>query len=240
MTVRALIEALDRFDLSGNRPIADFLCREYLPTQTDLPPIFNRDDPYYRKYDLVSTIYRLSALLGWIELYRIDPEFMSCVPAERVSFETAFNRIRTILSGDSDAVARMEGGSSSNFAVWKGDGVILADDQRAIGERMLSVADDKGRVAGYASFAESLFRYPSCSRPEQEPGEGKYHDRPQDHWVWNATSFVVGIGDTTGPDFRVVRLRLLVGVLRELLSKLLPVELQNGLAVVQVPWYLRE
>src|SRR5690606_29575350 len=34
------------------------------------------NDPYYRRYKLESTIYRLCALLGWFELYRQDVVFL--------------------------------------------------------------------------------------------------------------------------------------------------------------------
>ncbi len=226
LAARALIEALARFRLDGTRPVADFLSRDYLVAQPKQPSAFDRGAAYYRKYDLVSTVYRLCAFLGWMELYRIDPEFMSGRPDERASFEAAFSRIRTILADEIEAIPSDGADAAPPAANSTGDGVILADDQRAIGERMLTEASDKipRAVVGYARFAETLFRFPGRHDPQQSPDEGEHPELPQDHWVWNATSFIVGIGDTTGPDRRVWRLRVLVATLRGVLPSLLAVE----------------
>jgi hypothetical protein len=232
LAVRALIEALTRFRLDGGTPVADFLSRDHLVAQPKQLPVFDRKSPYYLKYDLVSTVYRLCALLGWIELYRIDPEFLSGVADERASFEAAFSRIRTILADDLEAIASPALAEDRPEGPPSGDGVVLADDQRAIGEKMLTAPTEKVArvVVGYAHFAEFLFRFPGRHGPEQAAGEGEHPDLFQDHWVWNATSFIVGIGDTAGPDGRVWRLRALLATLRELMPKLLPEELRNGLA----------
>jgi hypothetical protein len=95
------------------------------------------------------------------------------------------------------------------------DGLILDDDQRAIGEKMLEKDKDApAAVIGYASFCERLFRI-----PKREDPVGNY-DWSQNYWIWNATRFVVELGGKLAPDFKRERVRKVIVQLDDL-SKVL-------------------
>jgi hypothetical protein len=72
--VRDLATTLQNLRLEENRPV-DFLQERFFIEQPQRPHVFSRSDPYYQKYDFVNLVYRLCAVLGWMELYRGDPTF---------------------------------------------------------------------------------------------------------------------------------------------------------------------
>lgn len=196
LAVDSLDAALGRMNLDDLVHPPAFLRRDLLPSQPPQPATFNRNDPYYKKYDLVSSIYRLCAMLGWIELYRTDPAFLNGPKMERETIQSTFQDITGILREDyKEEKARLLAQHPAN-GFWR-DGAILEDDQRAIGERMLTTPDKDTppTVIGYAKFCEDLFGYPDVDKPAQDPGKKPKDNKPQDHWIWNATSFVVGMGD---------------------------------------------
>src|SRR6266481_4298374 len=55
---------------------AEYLASSLLSQTPSQMRVAWADDPYYRRYKLESTIYRLCALLGWFELYRQEVVFL--------------------------------------------------------------------------------------------------------------------------------------------------------------------
>jgi hypothetical protein len=189
----------------------DFLQEDFLVQQPERPQTFNRSDPYYQKYDFVNLVYRLCAVLGWMELYRVDPTFLNGPAKDKKRIEEGFRAIRKALSadfGEEKKALPVPGDGTSSWA----DGVILDDDQRAIGETMLTPATDNAppAVFGYGAFCVSLFRFAKK--------EGKtIHVGDQNFWIWNATRFIVDMGPASpNTDFRRQRLAKVLSALRDL------------------------
>jgi hypothetical protein len=177
-----------------------FLDEQLIYSQPPRPTSGSRSDPYYLKYDLVNTVYRLCAFLGWMELYRRDPSFLSGPFRERVKIEIGFDQIRRALAGSlTSGTARLA------------YGFILEDDQRAIGEQMFGRRREATSVIGYAQFCERLFRTPSPEDPIKPDNA-----RSQNYWIWNATRFLIELGKYSDPDVA----RLWIEHVRDALSRL--------------------
>ncbi|MBE7159443.1 MAG: hypothetical protein INR62_13600 [Rhodospirillales bacterium] len=172
-----LRRTLTELNLGGGNALP-FLNAEFLVSQPPRPTDFSPNDPYYQKYDLVNLIYRLCALLGWMELYRNDPSFLNGPSVDRNRLEKSFGNIRKAFSQCDKTVNQ------------GADGVILEDDQRASGEMMLTPAtkDTPPAVLGYGAFCSNLFKFARWDENHRlQTGE-------QNFWIWNATRFVVDMG----------------------------------------------
>jgi len=189
-----------------------FLNEDFLYGQPARPAVPTRDDPYYQKYDLVDTVYRLCALFGWMEFYRRDPSFLNGPTKEKTAIEQHFRGIRKAF-GDEFSDEKRKAGVN-----WI-DGFILEDDQRAIGETMLETdKESRGSIMGYGAFCGRLFRI-----PKREDPIGNY-ESSQNYWVWNATRFIVELGrKETTADFRRERIKKVIAELDEL-SRVLDTE----------------
>lgn len=66
------IELCTRFTRICHKDPPDFLQSSLLNTIPEGPTLNSAADPHYRRYTLISTVYRLCAFLGWVELYRQD------------------------------------------------------------------------------------------------------------------------------------------------------------------------
>ena len=208
LSVSELRSALTNIDSANPFP-PDFIQEDLLYTQPPRPPTFSPNDPYYQKYYLVDSVYRVCALLGWMELYRRDPSFLSGPSAEKERLEYSFRRIRDALGDELTGEKQRKKGTKE----WV-DGLILMDDQRAIGEKMLE-KDAPGVVIGYAAFCERLFRIPRRIDPV-----GNY-ESSQNYWVWNATRFIVELRQTQlAPDFKRERIKKVLFELDVLLKAL--------------------
>jgi hypothetical protein len=201
-----LSATLESLGLNDNCPL-EFLQECFLIYQPERPHTFSRSDAYYQKYYLVNLVYRLCAVLGWMELYRVDSSFLRGPAADKRKLETSFFAIRKALSADSarEMAVVVPGDQASPWT----DGVILDDDQRAIGETMLTAAtkDTPPVVFGYGAFCVSLFRF-------AKPEGSKILVGDQNFWIWNATRFIVDMGGA--PPDRDLRRRRLTKVLSEL------------------------
>ncbi len=181
--------------------------------QPPRPGSYSPDDPYYQKYDLVDTIYRVCAVLGWMELYRRDPTFLSGPPDEKGRIEQCFRDIRAAF-GDPFTDEKQH---LTSHGEWL-DGLILDDDQRAIGEKMLQKdGDSPAAVLGYAIFCEQLFRLP---HPEDPVGN---YVGSQNYWIWNATKFLLELRQPkAAPDFKRQRIKKVIAQLDNLSAVLQP------------------
>jgi hypothetical protein len=110
-------------------------------------------DPYYQRYRLVSTVFRLCAFLGWLELYRQELTFLdSGQERTNMALEQALEKIR----GD---LADGQLNDAEDFMRWS-DRLIFREEQRAIGESMI-IRDPNPVIMGYAKF-HALFERASA------------------------------------------------------------------------------
>lgn len=156
----------------------------------------NIDDKYFQKYKLVSTVYRMCAFLGWLELYRQDVVFLRNGEDEHtIKLEDCITAIRSDLADGQHNAA-------SDWSVWR-DTLIFREELRAIGESMIDCKGSSKSVIGYASFNEMI-----------EVQDGRYS-----RWIGAVTNFLLDL-ETSGKDFRKVRLQRLIVHLIDLLELL--------------------
>lgn len=146
-------------------------------------------DLYYQRYKFVSTIYRLSGWLGWVELYRQEVAFLDS-GNQKVNrdFELHLEAIRSCLAdghlNDAD-----------DWLAWE-DSLIFREEQRAVGEYMIDTS--KKSILGYGSFCERFITGTS------ESGS---------NWIKVVTDFLTDmrpVADQKRLDFRRARCLLLV------------------------------
>lgn len=104
---------------------------------------------------LNTTLFRLAQYFGWTEILRRDIQFLSFPEAEET------RRVAHLQWGIAKCFLSDDYGPA--LMIW-------ADEQRAIGERMIAEADGKVLCMGYASFREqcdALFG-PLCDRLRKE------------------------------------------------------------------------
>lgn len=139
------------------------------------------DDPYFQRYRLISTVYRLCALLGWLELYRQEVTFLD-TGRQRVNkrLEEELEQIRSALAD----------GQLNKAPDWKdwSDRLIFREEQRAIGEGMITGVNPRV-VIGYSAF-RALFE-------QADANEELW-------WIPVAYTFLLDLDDTK--DFRRPRL----------------------------------
>jgi hypothetical protein len=152
-TYRAYRDPIVLSGLELRRRIDD-LCRDYPPDYLDSEVLAisdidfesnSTDDPHFRRYRLISTVYRFCAFLGWLELYRQDLVFLD--PGQQSKnrrFEEALARLR----GD---LADGHLNKANDWHIWR-DRLIFREEQRAIGEAMITTVAGRRVVIGYGEF----------------------------------------------------------------------------------------
>jgi len=152
----------------------------------------NIEDAYFQRYRLVSTAYRLSAFLGWIELYRQEITFLHPGNKRRAkALEVAIGRVRSDLADGQ--INRAE-----DWQKWR-DMLIFREELRAIGESLIVGGGSARSVMGYGLYCEHL---------ESESLN------PVQRWSRVVLNFYLEL-ETTGKDFRQVRLqRMLVHLIK--------------------------
>jgi len=178
---------------------AEFLDSSILTISAPSRPTLNSAaDPYFKRYRLVSTVYRLCAFLGWIELYRQETTYLEPEGRSRTrDLERAIFAIRSDLADGQLNTAK-------DWPTWH-DALIFREEQRAIGESMIVSAGQTRTIMGYAKFAES---YPSSGTLSEE------------RWFTRAAAFLLDLKRTK--DFRQQRLQRLVVHLTNLAELLAP------------------
>ncbi|HSF90534.1 MAG TPA: hypothetical protein VLA46_14015 [Saprospiraceae bacterium] len=102
-------------------------------------------DEHYLRYKLISTCYRMSALLGWLELYRQEITFLRSSNTKRnKELETCLDKLKNVLAD----------GHIIQFDDWQdwGDYLIFREEQRAIGEFMIVNKGDSKGVMGFLKY----------------------------------------------------------------------------------------
>ncbi len=142
------------------------------------------DDAHFQQYKLVSTAYRLSAFLGWLELYRQEITFLHPGHNRHIkSLETIIGKFRSDLAD----------GQHNTFDDWHEwrDTLIFREEQRAIGESLIESRDKTRTVIGYGRY---------CEQREAESLN------PIKRWSPIVLNFYLDL-ETNGKDFRQIRLQ---------------------------------
>jgi hypothetical protein len=153
------------------------------------------DDPYYQRYKLESTFYRLCALFGWFELYRQEVVFLRSSKAKHNrKLEAAIDAIRDVIA---DGQINVDGVDSK-------DRLIFREEQRAIGAMMITSAGATRTIMGYGEFSELL--------REKVPSH-------QYRWIRVASDYLLDFSPDP-PTFRVIRMKALYVHLVNLIAAL--------------------
>lgn len=107
------------------------------------------DDPYFQRYKLVSTAYRLSAFMAWVELYRQEITFLHPGNnAHALRLEAAVELIRSDLADGQLNLAE-------DWEKWR-DILVFREELRAIGESLIESRGSTRTVMGYGRYCEQL------------------------------------------------------------------------------------
>lgn len=184
------------------------ICREY-PTNFLTSELYNvfptkallnsSDDEYYRKYKFVSSVYRLCAFLGWLELYRQEIVFLdSGHHGKNVKFTNSISNIRSDLADG-------HLNKAANWEEWS-DYLLFREELRAIGEAMIFVDQTNQRtVIGYRRFSEIFLTDSDAHRKT---------------WLKTAALFLLDVPNSKACNFRLIRLQRLFIHLVDLLVAL--------------------
>ncbi len=148
-------------------------------------------DPYFRKYKLISTLYRICAFLGWLELYRQELTFYDATENCHTS------RVDETLSAIRSDFADGHLNDAADWYYWR-DTLVFREELRAVGESMIENTGSNRSIVGYGRFVE-LINSDSANATKS--------------WSQVVLNFVVDL-EEGGKDFRKVRLeRVLLHIL---------------------------
>ena len=151
-------------------------------------------DPYFQRYKLVSTAYRLSAFMGWVELYRQELTFLHPGNnAHAIKLERAVGHIRSDLADG-------QLNHAEDWDKWR-DTLVFREELRAIGESLIETRGSARTVMGYGRYCENL----ESTTPNAVL-----------RWSPVVLNFLLQL-ETNGKDFRQVRLKRLFVHLVELI-----------------------
>lgn len=186
------IELCNRLTVICDEYPPDFLDASLLASSLDEPAVNSAADPHFKKYRLVSTVYRLCAFLGWVELYRQDTTYLETADG------SAGRRVdRAIYAVRSD-LADGQLNKALDWQKWH-DVLVFREEQRAIGESMIVTVGEVRTVMGYAEFSD-LF---SATSPSSRA-----------RWIHSAAAFL--LDPRRAKDFRHTRMQRLIVHLVEL------------------------
>lgn len=186
--ILSLIELLLRMREIIYGQIGDFLDTQLLATDPPNMLENHSGDHYFRRYKLISSIYRLCALLGWLELYRREVTFLDS------GHHQTNARFERLVRGMRSALADGQLNLADDWRDWQ-DSLIFREEQRAIGETMIHA--DENRVIGYSTFHEQ-FQLDETQQPNR--------------WIMVAANFLIGFqgANSLRKDFRRARCMLLM------------------------------
>jgi hypothetical protein len=173
-----------------------FLRRTLLNSRPESLRLNSAEDEYFQRYKFVSTVYRLCAFLGWIELYRQDVTFLD---GGRRGANRRFTEALQAFQAD---LADGQLNNASDWFSWQ-DLLIFREEQRAIGDAMIRSIGQSRSVAGYGAFCAIL-----------ESGTASMDGR----WINSAVNFLADLHDTK--DFRRNRLHRMTVHLIDLIERL--------------------
>jgi hypothetical protein len=152
-------------------------------------------DPYFQRYKLTTTLYRLSAFAAWVELYRQDLTYLH---SGNSSCAQEFERAVSLILGD---LADGQLNQAGDWQEWR-DAMIFREELRAIGESLIEDRGTSRTVMGYGRYCEDL--------ESDSPN-------PVQRWSPVVLNFILHL-ESTGKDFRVTRFKRLLVHLVELMQ----------------------
>lgn len=152
------------------------------------------DDPYFRRYKLVSTGYRLSSFLAWVELYRQELTFLH--PGAN-AHAADLERVVALIRSD---LADGQINQAEDWSTWR-DTLVFREELRAIGESLIETRGSARTVMGYGRYCEQL--------------ESATSNAVQ-RWTPVVLNFLLNL-EPSGKDFRRTRLKRLFVHLVELM-----------------------
>ena len=188
--VSRIVEILDHYP-----PI--YLREEVLKSRAEKQVINSIQDHYFQYYKFVSTKYRLSAFLAWIELYRQELTHLHSGNSQHAKkLELVVHQLRSDLADG-------QLNKASDWAEWK-DNLLFREELRAIGESLIETRGTVRTVMGYGHYCEQL----ELSAPNTVQ-----------RWSFVVHNFFVEL-QANGKDFRQIRLKRLLVHLIELIRLL--------------------
>ncbi|MCA0033785.1 hypothetical protein [Mesorhizobium sp. B263B2A] len=140
-------------------------------------------DPYYQRYKFVSTMYRLCAFLGWLELYRQELTFYQASRNRHTA------KVEKSLSAIRSDLADGHINTASDWDDWR-DTLIFREELRAIGESMIESRGSGRSIIGYGRFVDLL---------------NSDSANPTRSWSQVVLNFLLDL-EVGGKDFRRIRL----------------------------------
>jgi hypothetical protein len=185
----------------------DYLWSSLLSANTVNAPL--NLDLHYQRHRLISTVYRLCALFGWIDLYRQDTTFLEANEGEPI------RRVDKAIRAISADLADSDLNTAEDWSTWH-DLVLFREEQRAVGESMIISRDGLRSVMGYAQF-RSL--YPDDLLGDQ----AKLSDQAK--WIRAAAACI--LDPRSEKDFRQARMQRLIVHLVDLAEVSAPSRLRD-------------
>ncbi len=126
-----------------------YLNEDVLATRPEKQVKNSIHDPYFQRYKLISTAYRLSAFMAWVELYRQELTFLHPGNnAHAVKLERAVSLIRSDLADG-------QLNKAENWCEWR-DTLVFREELRAVGESLIEIRGSTRSVMGYGRYCEQL------------------------------------------------------------------------------------
>jgi hypothetical protein len=190
----------------------DYLDSQLLITDAQKSMLKTADDPYYKRQMLVSSVYRLCSFLGWIELYRQDTAFLE--PDQK----SASSKVNTAIYAIRADLADGQLNDKRDWDKWS-DALIFREEQRAIGESMITFCGTNRTVIGFSEFWELFLGDVETSRRR---------------WI-NAVSIFL-LDPQPKKDFRLERMKRMVVHLVDLVECLDPSRLRDTHGAAREKW----
>jgi hypothetical protein len=190
-----------------------YLTAEVLTSRPERQIENSINDPYFRRYKLLSTMYRFCAFLGWVELYRQELTYLH---SGRNKHSRDLEQAVELIRGD---LADGQLNDAENWDEWR-DALVFREELRAIGESIMEPRGTVRTVMGYGRFAE-LFDAPDPS--------------PTQRWARVLLNFLLDL-ESERPDFRQTRLQRLMVHLVGLMELLDSAPIENSLIAARNKW----
>lgn len=194
--VLATMELCNRLEEICKDYPTDFLKAEFLREVVEPPSRSSTVGPYYNRYKLQSSVYRLCAFLGWLELFRQDVVFLYD-GKNRINRQVE-EAVKSVRSDLADGYLN----DAEDWEEWC-DALIFREEQRAIGESMITAGTNGRVVLGYGEFSQIVTASPPSGKPL---------------WIKVATHFLVDL--EPDKDFRLIRMKRLIVHLVDLIEAL--------------------
>jgi hypothetical protein len=193
----AAIELCNRLTRIWDHYPTNFTDSNLLVSIPEGPTLNSAADPHFRRYTLISTVYRLCAFFGWVELYRQDTTYLDT--SDSLGERRVDQKLFAVRSDFADGQLN----SAKDWQTWH-DVLLFREEQRAIGESMIVLVGATRTVMGYAEFSDLFL-------------EAK--------WLRKAGSFLFDLKEEK--DFRQERIERLIFHLVELVNALSPARLRE-------------